>query len=112
MNSTKHVLVVAHADGYIEVFADKGIRCRFVNICQMPTVEGEILAERYLEESLPKPFKDIYFPGNRIVTGNVLQLTPELLAKREFEVDVVRACNAVQLINSDTTTSQEVAVWL
>lgn len=112
MNSNKHVLVVAHADGYIEVFADKGVRARFVNICQMPTVAGEVLAEQFIEAGLPKPFKDIYFPGNRIATGNLLQLTPELLAKREFEMDLVRACNAIQSINSDTTKSQEVAVWL
>ena len=112
MNSTRYVLAVAHADGYFEIFAGKGVRARLVNICQMPTAEGEILAERYLEKSLPKPYRDIYFPGNRIAPGNVLQLTPELLAKREFEMDVVRTCNAIPLLNSDTTTSQEVAVWL
>ena len=52
-HKTTHVLIVAHSDGYLEAFHEDGAQVHLYSMPESCGVNGEILAEQYLEASLP-----------------------------------------------------------
>jgi len=93
------VLVVAHHDGWLEVFGDREhIDARIV---MAPTLGGEpstatqqrfeVLAEEYLELTIPRRYRDIYVPINRRAADKLRLVTPESIACRQTDIELLRA---------------------
>lgn len=93
------VLVKAHSDGWIEVYGPWNI---YAKIIALPSsLQREAEQEQYVEASLPYNYKELYCPGNLIVTE---QLTPGIgyhqFMQREtnttLDLALVEGCNRVQ----------------
>ncbi|QDS91897.1 hypothetical protein FF011L_06330 [Roseimaritima multifibrata] len=95
------VLIVTHADRYIEVFGEN-IDVHIANMTATSNVAGEITAEDFLELSLPMPYRDIYFPGMLRKTGTVEEIRPADLAVRQINLSMLRAANSM---------TQEAPTW-
>jgi hypothetical protein len=85
------VLILAHADGWLEAFADKHVDVRIAIMPAMKTPEGELAAERYVESSLPRRYRDVYWPGNRRAADMLRVVRPSDIAWREYDLDLLRA---------------------
>ena len=85
------VLVLAHPDGWLETFAEKHVDVRIVMVPQVTTQAGEILAEEYVEASLPKRYRDVYWPANRRAADMLRVVRPSDIAWREYELELLRA---------------------
>jgi hypothetical protein len=83
------VLIVGHVDGWLEVYAPKGVD---VHLATMPDVQGaeaELLAERLFELLLPRRFRQLFAPVYRRAANLLRCLTPrELSEQRQWQ----RAC--------------------
>ena len=79
-NRKSPILIVAHADRYLEAFSRDRTPIRIVQMPDVKGVEGELVAEKYLEQSLPKQFRDIYFPGYRRATHLIQPTKPSDIA--------------------------------
>lgn len=97
------VLVVLHADGWCEVFAE-----HHVDICMrvmpyMQTAQGQIEAERFLEANLPHRFKSLYWPGNRRAADMVRTVQPLDIARRDLNLAILKAMTeAGQMLRGET----------
>ncbi len=92
------VLIVGHADGWIEIFG-QGIDARFVNIPTMSSSAGEIMAEDYVSSEIPQRYRDIYYPGNRICVGQLRPfIAQDIVAYRDYR----QAWQAVDAIQNDS----------
>lgn len=93
------VLVVAHADGWLEVFADPTQVDAHIAI--LPTVlsaatiadrqRAEILGEEYLAASLPRRYRDVYWPSWRRAADKLRIVTPWDIAWRSHDLELLRA---------------------
>ena len=91
---TRHkVLLVLHADGFIEAFADSDVDVRTVVMPDVPG--GETLAEEYVELTIPRAYREVYFPGNRRAVDNVRRLLPSQLMQQQLDRELMDGLNAV-----------------
>lgn len=90
---TKRVLVVASPDGFLEVFADRGVR---VHIAQRLDVDqpDEATADEYLSANLPTAFAEVYRADRLVATATVRPLTVEQELDRLANLDLLRAVQA------------------
>ena len=92
----EQVLVIAHHDNWIECFAERHIDVRIV---MMPYVgidaTGEILAEQWLEQSIPECYRNIYFPGNLRAAAKIETILPSKIAWRNAEMSFLRLLNTM-----------------
>jgi len=86
----EHVLIVGHGDGYFEVFADRHVRVHFQQLPTTGTPEGEIVAEKFIECTMPRPYLDIYYPSNRRLLERVTPIKPSDIARRRADVELLR----------------------
>ena len=86
-----YVLVEMYSDGYIRAYGDKSIRCHIFNRPHCISIESAKLAEELVENALPRPFREIYFPGMVRKTGNLRKITP---------IDIQTAVWNIELLNS------------
>ena len=77
------VLIILHADGFIEAYADR--EQVDVKTVVMPHSTDAILAEEYVELTLTKPYRDIYFPLNRRAVDNVRTLLPSQIMQQQLD---------------------------
>lgn len=92
-NSTKRepVLLLVHADHWVEVFAEKHIDVWIEMIPQMKTQADELLAQEYVEGLLPKRYRDVYWPGNLRVAELIRAIRPIDIEVREYDLAMLRA---------------------
>ena len=98
---TRHkVLIVLHSDGFVEAFADK--EHIDVETVVMPHSSNVPLAEEYVELTIPRPYREIYFPGNRRAVDQVRTLLPSDIAWQKWNREFLDGLNAVRtLIEED-----------
>lgn len=85
------VLILAHGDGWSEAFAEKHVDVRIAMVPCMTTPADEILAEEYVELSLPKRYRDIYWPVNRRAADMMRVVRPSDIARRHYEMDLLHS---------------------
>jgi len=93
------VLVVLNADGSVDAFANDNVDVRVVNAIHCETAAGEVSAERLIEQSLPRRFLDVDFPGNRRAIGMVEKITVDDCWQRATEVDLCETLDRIRLVN-------------
>ena len=61
------ILAVNYADR-VELYSTGNVTVQQVQALDMPTAEGELLAESYLEHTLPWGYREVFEPHNKIAT--------------------------------------------
>ena len=86
------VLIILHNDGFVEVFGRDDIDVRIVN---MPAIHpaGEAFAEEYLDLILPRPYKEVHWPGMVRAVGKVDTVTPLDLTHQERCLNLFQYCD-------------------
>ena len=101
MNYTKiksppAVLILNHFDR-IEVFAERG--AARIHIANAPHVAGtpaaEVLAEHFLDTTLPQPFREMFSPSKLLTTELIRRWAPSDIARRDAELDVLESCDQI-----------------
>lgn len=85
------VLVVLYADGFVEVFAERHVDVHIAIMPYMSNPEGEILAEEYLDYCLSQRHRDLYWPNRRRAVEQVRCITPQDLADRQWQQQMLRS---------------------
>ncbi len=91
-----HILVLCHWDGWIEVYGIANVK-----ICMVPEVpgpadtidniQGELLAEQYIEKTLPESYRRVFMPGLRADFAKIETVRPSDLARRQLMASLMRA---------------------
>ena len=84
------ILVLLYHDGFVEVYGDKHIDCRIVNVPVTGLAAGEILAEQFVELTIPRCYRDIYFPTAKRATELLRPARSSDIAYRKWSVELVR----------------------
>lgn len=107
MDSTKRssVLLLAHGDGWLEIFAPNHIDAKFLNVPFVPTIEGEKAAEKFIEKSLPFRYREIYWPGNRRLSGMLRRVLPSEIKKAKQEEELLNHLEKIR------TESEGKKIW-
>lgn len=74
------LLAVSHPDGFIELYGEH-ITAKIIRVPVAESLEGERLAEDFIELGLPHYWRQLYFPGKRIATGTTLPLLPTTIER-------------------------------
>ena len=106
----QHVLVVAHGDGWIEVFSEGNIQVHIEIAPHCPTVVGEELSEDFVEAVIPSPYKTVYFPGFLRAAAQVKKLRPSTVAKSLFVKSVLTELR--ELSDLTVPKDEERVIWI
>lgn len=89
-------LLVAHNDGFVAVYGERYLD---IHIAQMlPTnggIAAELLAEQHLEDSLPPPYRKLFWPGMVRATTAVHPTTLQAEADRLWQLEFIRKCDEI-----------------
>jgi hypothetical protein len=91
----KKVLVVLHSDGWVEAYSDKTVD---VYITQRLHTEDDAsvhLVDEYLERSLPKVYRRLYWPVKLRAVGQCRRVTPEAMLDRRLALDLLAALRQI-----------------
>lgn len=102
---TTPVLVAIHSDGYIEVFGDRDIDVRIVNVPAVDSVRGEILAEEFIETNLPPRHRAIYAPGKVRAAKLGRKVAPQEIAETKNNIALLRVIDTLSSISAGEATS-------
>lgn len=97
------VLIVAHPDGFVEVYGD-GISAYVVTPLVMHTAAGEALADQYLDETLPRRFRDLHVAPNLVAVHQVKPVRPTDEAARLLRLELVREAMAIRHDQSEVVS--------
>lgn len=98
------VLVLVHADGFLEVFAGKHVDVRVLNVPYIGTPEGEIEAERFIETTVPLRYRELYWPDLRRAMHMPRLVTPTSIAETRLNIELLKAIQNI-------TPPDEVTTW-
>ncbi len=90
------VLVVMHADGWVEAFAERNIDVYIVNKPHTGTTEGEVLGEEYLDRTLPRRYGQLHFPVNQRAARQLEVTTPSDIQHRDTQLGILRDIQQVR----------------
>jgi hypothetical protein len=86
------VVIVLHPDGAVQVYGPRDrLDVQVVNMMDVRP-EGEVLAERFAELSLPHRHRAVFLPGGLVAMGSTRDCrTPEQEQERLADLALVRA---------------------
>ena len=87
------VLIVMHADNYVEVFGEKHVNVRVVRCPAASSDKSHITAEDVVERQLPRYWRKLYFPSNVRATANARPLLPSTLSRAMQAKDDIATLN-------------------
>lgn len=91
----KKVLIVVH-DDHVEAYADDDVDVWIAHFPKVNSVKGEVLAEKYVAGTLPINYRSLYWPG-KLRKEEVLSCpTPEEIADRKWQVEVLRSLDKAE----------------
>ena len=92
-----HVLVVAHADGYIEVYAERHVRVHVAHALDvMP--HAEALADDFLHETLPAKFRELHVASKLRETANIMSRSAMQEADRRHDMETLWAIRDIRKV--------------
>jgi hypothetical protein len=99
------VLVVLHADGFVEVFADETVQVIVANRLHSEHDTGRMSTgiDAVLERGLPWAFRDLYYPCNCRAVGRIERITPEQALRTRYLLGLL------QVIRQDARALEPVA---
>ena len=90
------VLVVLSSNGFVELFADKNVDFHVAQRLHVETIEAERLADDLLDITIPKPFRNLFFPGKLRATGLVEKITAEMALDTLYKLSILRGLREMQ----------------
>lgn len=90
------VLVLFHADGWIEVFAERHVDVRIEMVPYTGTVSGEVLAEEYLDLTLSPRYRELHLPINCRAADKFRVVRPSDLLRREHELTLLQGLDVFE----------------
>ncbi|MCO6047951.1 hypothetical protein NG895_28950 [Aeoliella sp. ICT_H6.2] len=90
------VLVLAHADGWLEAFAERNIDVLIVMVPTTGTVAGEVVAEEFLDQTLPLRYRDLHWPIKRRAADKLRIVRPSDLVRRQHDLALLQGLDAVE----------------
>ena len=106
------VLILAHGDGWIEAFAEKHVDVRIEMVPWMTTPAGEILAEEYVELSVPKRYRDVYWPNLRRAADMVRTVRPSDIERVAWNLEFLDAVTEAGRILRGETETEGKQIWI
>jgi hypothetical protein len=85
------VLILAHGDGFVEVFADSHVDVRIEIAPFVGAVNGEKVVEEYVEKILPPRFGRLFWPAKRRAIKLIRKIRPTDIAQRDYEVELLKS---------------------
>jgi hypothetical protein len=85
------VLIVASADGWLEIYGPENVSVVFRNRLAVGLPEGASLCDEYISLSLPKPHRDLYETTRPKLCDQVRKIRPSDEAARLLNVELVQA---------------------
>ena len=61
----------------------------------MNSSEGEQLADEYMEQCLPPRYREVYWPMNLRATEMVRTVTPDDIAQREWNLEMLHVLSEI-----------------
>jgi len=89
------VLIVAHSDGFLEVFGAKHVDVRIQRCLAAFSPEMEAVAEDCVELSLPPAWRSLYFPGFCRRSAMLRPLLPTTMRDAQQIRDLLRNLNGI-----------------
>ena len=80
------VLIVLHADGWVECYGESHVDAHIIVAPYMESIEGEIKAQDYLAGAIPRRYRPLYLPGKCRAADQVRQIRPSDIARRDLEL--------------------------
>jgi len=102
------VLVLSHADGFLEVFAERHIDVHLARVPVAYTLEGEQIADDLLELMLLPRYRDLYRADRLRKTGTTRPLLPSVLAQVKTTREVFNVLNNL----ATQPAEEEVVTWM
>jgi hypothetical protein len=84
-----------HDDGWIEAYAERSVDVRIAVMPRMTTPAGKRLAEQYMELTLPRRYRALYWPSNRRAADMVRTITPADIAVRDWRMGMYQTLDAI-----------------
>lgn len=97
------VLIVAHQDGFVEVYGD-GISAYVVTPLVMNTRAGEALADEYIDEALPRRYRALHTADKLVAVHQVKVVRPVDEAERLLRLELVREAMAIRHNQSEVVS--------
>ena len=85
------VLIVAHGDGWLDVYGAKHVDVHIVMQPWTGSIDGEILAEEWVAENIPWRYRPLLM--SRRQTGMVRMVLPSELAETNTKLEIIRILN-------------------
>jgi len=99
------VLILLHADGYVEVYGPKNLDVVTRIVPKMVTPAGEILAEEWIERSLPLRYRKLYGADCIRTTARIREIKPSDIAEVKAVREFFRALESINAMVGSAVTS-------
>lgn len=84
------VLIVMYSDGWIEVYADKNVDAHIAQRLHITNPKNATNADEYLESTLPRCYRELYWPIKLRASGQCKKVTPEQALNTHLEMHLLR----------------------
>lgn len=89
------VLVVMHPDGLVEIYGGRELDVCVAQRLHVPQ-HCEPAAENYLDGTLPKRYRGLFFPGKLRATGLCETVTPEKALDTLWRLEILKGLRAMR----------------
>ena len=89
------VLIVAHGDGWLDVYADRHVDIHIINQPWVETPAGEILAEEWVAENVPWRYRPLLM--SRRQTGMMRVVLPSDLAETAMKLEIIEILKTLSI---------------
>jgi hypothetical protein len=95
------VLVVLNSDGFVEVYGDDHINVHFTQRIHTDTRAGEILADQLVDVTLPRVYRDLFYPRNMRAAGQCRKVTAEQRLEIIADLDLLAILRGLRDFQED-----------
>lgn len=99
------VLVLLNADGFVECFASKQVDIHVTNVPQASTPAAEIAAQEYVGLTIPRSYRDVYWPSYRRAAELMRTITATDIMRRDADVELLQS---IQNKNNDRKENHKI----
>ena len=84
------VLVVLHSDGWVEAYAEKNVDVHIVQRLHITNPANVHLADEYTESTIPRCYRDLYWPVKLRALGQCRRITAEQCLDKHLDLQLLR----------------------
>lgn len=91
-----HCLVEVCSDGFLQAYGPKNLFVTMVNRPKVRTARAGRIVDQLLNEILPLPYRDIYYPSAIRATGQVKRITVDALLDIMHDLEFLYRLNNIE----------------